>query len=101
MSFMFSGCGLFRSEVSRWDLRHAVDLWCLFDGCVVFNSDVSQWNVSGTAYQTRGLFHNCPLFDREFVSGWENDADSLEVFSDGCDDCYGYQDDEVDDDDDE
>jgi hypothetical protein len=41
---------------------------CTFNGCVLFNSDVSQWNVSEAA--SKGMFHDCPLFDRELVSGW-------------------------------
>jgi Mycoplasma protein of unknown function, DUF285 len=43
---------------------------CMFNGCVLFNSDVSQWNVSRAVDKLQGMFYDCPLFDRELVSGW-------------------------------
>jgi surface protein len=70
MSYLFSGCSSFRSEVSRWDLSRATDVRCMFDGCVLFNSDVSQWNVSRAANKSQSMFFDCPMFDRELVSGW-------------------------------
>ena len=68
MSFMFSYCWNFRSDLSKWDTSKVDNMRSMFTGCVNFNSDLSEWDISNVE-NMEGMFEDCTNFDCD-LSKW-------------------------------
>jgi len=42
MYYMFEGCELFNSDLSKWDVSKVEDMCDMFYGCKKFNCDLSK-----------------------------------------------------------
>ena len=68
MSYMFSGCSDFNSDLSKWNVSNVTDMSHMFSGCENFNSDLSKWNVSNVKNMSY-MFYRCSKFNYD-LSKW-------------------------------
>jgi surface protein len=65
---MFSGCKIFNSDLSKWDVSNVIYFNNMFVNCYKFNSDLSNWDVSkGIDFDY--MFYGCKSFNVD-LSNW-------------------------------
>lgn len=61
LSSMFSGCTLFNSDLSKWNVSNITNMSQMFLDCRLFNCDLSKWDVKNVNNMNR-MFYNCGTF---------------------------------------
>ena len=68
MSQMFLDCRFFNSELSKWDVKNVNNMSRMFYGCNSFTSNLSKWTVKNVT-DMKYMFYNCIVF-RSDLSRW-------------------------------
>lgn len=71
MSYMFTHCNKFNSNIDHWDVSNITDMSSMFLMAKIFNQPLSNWNVSSVENMSY-MFNNALEFNQD-ISVWRVD----------------------------
>jgi surface protein len=69
ISYIFTGCSSFNSNINLWDVSKVTDLTKVFEGCTLFNQPLNNWVVTNVTNMTE-MFKGAESFNQD-ISMWD------------------------------
>ena len=69
MSYMFSNCYEFNSDLSKWDVGNVTRMNSMFNDCESLDFDPSKWNIKKVNNMSF-MFYGCKNFSIDYLN-WD------------------------------